>query len=80
MKADKKMEYKFVGNEKRIMVEAQGEIERGNKVKYGVFYGIVRGFTPKKDKVYVDFSNGAEEPTLMYYVRSAELIKVVEKV
>ena len=79
MKADMKMEYKFVGNEKRIMVWSKLR-ERGNKVKYGVFYGIVRGFTPKNDQVYVDFSNGAEDPTLMYYVRSAELIKVVEKV
>lgn len=50
-----------------------GEIEVGDKVLYGVFYGIVKGFNKGHTLATVDFSNGANEPNLTLMEKISEL-------
>lgn len=50
-----------------------GDIEVGDKVLYGVFYGTVKGFNTSHTIATVDFSNGRNEPDLIIMRKLSEL-------
>lgn len=51
----------------------EGEIEIGDKVLCGVFYGIVNGFNKDHTIATVDFSNGRNEPDLIILRKLSKL-------
>lgn len=50
-----------------------GEIEVGDKVLYGVFYGIVKGFNKGHTLATVDFSNGGNDQNLILMEEISQL-------
>lgn len=50
-----------------------GEIEVGDRVVYGVFYGIVRGFNEDHTLATIDFSNGENEKYLVLKKKVSKL-------
>lgn len=50
-----------------------GDIEVGDKVQCGVFYGIVIGFNKDHSIATVDFSNGRNEKDLIIQRKLSEL-------
>jgi hypothetical protein len=57
-----------------------GEIEVGDTVLYGVFYGIVKGFNKDHTLATVDFSNGDNEPTLILMKKISQLKRCGDEV
>ena len=57
-----------------------GEIQVGDKVLYGVFYGVIKGFNKTKTLATVDFSNGENEPNLILEEKVSELKRCGAKV
>lgn len=57
-----------------------GEIEVGDTVLYGVFYGVVKGFNKGHTLATVDFSNGGNEPNLILMEKISKLKRCGDEV